>query len=180
MDNKKLGFLIIFLGIAFGVVLFIFKIQLNQLTNTLMTLSGGSCFLQNGSCIYEQSNLPLIFGAVLTVFTLSLGFYLIYFFKAVSSYENAHKDILNEIKSTRTIESVKERFNILLTGLDEYEKKVLTTVKEQDGILQSTLKYRTDLSKSKLSMVLAQLEKKGLISKVKKGKTNLIFLKKAF
>ena len=180
MDSKKLGFLIIFLGIAFGVVLSIFKIQLNQLTNALMASSGGSCFLQNGSCIYEQSNLPLIFGVVLTVFTLCLGFYLMYFFKAVSSYETAHKDILNEIKSTKTAESGKERFNILLTGLDEHEKKVLIAVKDQDGISQSTLRYRTDLSKSQLSMVLSQLEKKGLISEIKKGKTNDIFLKKAF
>ena len=67
----------------------------------------------------------------------------------------------------------------MLTGLDEDEKKVLTAVKEQDGISQSTLKYRTDLSKTKLSVILSQLEKKGLIAKVKKGKTNDIFLKKA-
>jgi len=72
-----------------------------------------------------------------------------------------------------------EKFKILLTGLDEDEKKVITAVKEQDGISQSTLKYRTNLSKTKLSMVLSQLEKKGLIAKVKKGKTNDIFLKKA-
>ena len=67
----------------------------------------------------------------------------------------------------------------MLTGLDEDEKKVLTAVKEQDGISQSTLKYRVDLSKTKLSMVLSQLEKKGLVAKVKKGKINNIFLKKA-
>mgnify|MGYP001615807833 FL=1 len=72
-----------------------------------------------------------------------------------------------------------ERFKILLEGLDEDEKKIMQAVKEQDGISQSTLRYRIDLSKSKLSMVLSQLEKKGLISKVKKGKINNVFLKKA-
>jgi len=39
--------------------------------------------------------------------------------------------------------------------------------------------YRVDLSKTKLSIVLSQLEKKGLIAKVKKGKINNIFMKKA-
>ena len=66
-----------------------------------------------------------------------------------------------------------------MEGLDEDEKKVMQAVKEQDGISQSTLRYRTDLSKTKLSMVLKELEEKNLIAKVKKGKINNIFMKKA-
>ena len=179
MNNKKLGFLIIFISIILIIILSIFKIQLNQLTESLMALSGGTCFLESGKCIHEQNNLPFIIGTALVVFTLGLGIYLILFSKTTKSFETAHKDILKGIKSTKNKELKEEKFKILLTGLDEEEKKVIMAVKEQDGISQSTLKYRTDLSKTKLSMVLKELEEKNLITKVKKGKINNIFLKKA-
>ena len=50
----------------------------------------------------------------------------------------------------------------VLAGYTDEEKKVVKAVKEQDGITQSTLRLRTDLHKSKLSIVLDGLEKKGL------------------
>ena len=179
MDNKKIGIIIICTGLLFGVILVILSLQINALTAFLMQQSGGNCFV-NGKCVHEQNTFPLIFGAVFVALTISFGLYLIYFAKKTQDFEGAQRDMLETIKSSKNEELKGERFNILLGGLDEFEKKVLIAVKEQDGISQSTLKYRTDLTKSKLSMVLAQLEKKGLVSKVKKGKTNDIFLKKAF
>ena len=179
MDSKKLGYSIIFIGVIFIVILFIFKMQIDELTNSLMDLSGGACFLESGKCVHEQNFMPFIIGAVAVLFTLGLGIYLVLFSKTAKSFETAQKSILNKLQSTKNKDLKEEKFKILLTGLDEDEKKVITAVKEQDGISQSTLKYRTDLSKTKLSMVLSQLEKKGLITKVKKGKINNIFLKKA-
>lgn len=179
MDNKKLGYLIILVGIAFIAILIVFKMQIDELINSLMDLSGGACFLESGKCIHEQNLFPFIIGAVAILLTLGIGAYLVLFSKTEKSFETAQKNILSKISSTKNKELKEEKFKILLTGLDDDEKKVITSVKEQDGISQSTLKYRTDLSKTKLSMVLSQLEKKGLITKVKKGKTNDIFMKKA-
>ncbi len=179
MDSKKLGYLIIAIGVIFIGILIVFKMQIDELANSLMDLSGGACFLESGKCVHEQNFLPFIIGAAAILFTLGLGIYLILFSKTAESFETAQKSILNKIQTTKSKELKEEKFRILLTGLDEDEKKVITAVKEQDGISQSTLKYRADLSKTKLSMVLSQLEKKGLIAKVKKGKTNDIFLKKA-
>ena len=178
MDNKKLGFLTILISIIFIIILAIFKLQISQLTNSLMALSGGNCVL-NGKCAHEQSNLPFIIGTALTVFTLGLGIYLIIFSKTAKSFETAQKSILNKLDTAKNKEQKEERFNILMEGLDEDEKKVMQAVKEQDGISQSTLRYRIDLSKTKLSMVLKGLEEKNLIAKVKKGKINNIFMKKA-
>jgi len=179
MDNKKIGYVIILIGIVFIIVLSVFKVHINELTNSLMALSGGACFLESGECIHEQSEAPFVISVAAIVFTLGFGLYLILFSKTTKFFETAQKDILKRINESKKIESKNEKFNILLTGLDEDEKKALTSVKEQDGISQSTLKFRTDLSKTKLSIVLSQLEKKGLITKVKKGKINNIFLKKA-
>ena len=179
MDNKKIGFLLIFVAILFGVILFIFKIYIDQLNASLMTLSNGSCFLESGKCVHEKSFLPFVVGISAIIITLGFGFYLILFSKTAKSFEATQKNILKRISTTKNRELKEERFKILSEGLDEDEKKVILKVKEQDGISQSTLMYRTDLSKSKLSIVLSQLEKKNLITKVKKGKINNIFLKKA-
>ena len=64
-----------------------------------------------------------------------------------------------------------------MKGLDSFEKKAMKAVKEQDGITQNTLRIRTDMSKAKLSYVLQDLEERGLIKRVKKGKTLAVFLK---
>ena len=178
MNSRKAGFLVILIGLAFIAVLFAYKIQVDRLTDSLMEQSGGNC-VADGECIHEQSNIPFTAGIAAIVFTFGFGIYLLLFSKTARSFEAAQKNILKKISSTKNKELKEERFSILLEGLDEGEKKALTKVKEQDGISQTTLMYRTDMSKSKLSMVLSQLERKNLITKVKKGKINNIFLKKA-
>ena len=70
-----------------------------------------------------------------------------------------------------------EKFDWILKALDDYEKKVLKAVKEQDGITQNTLRLRTNMSKAKLSYVLQELEKRNLIKRIEKGKTLEVWLK---
>ena len=81
---------------------------------------------------------------------------------------------LEEEKNSKISE---ERFSIILKALDSHEKKVMKFIKEQDGITQSTLRLRTDMSKAKLSYVLTELERRGLIKREKKGKSLAIYLK---
>ena len=100
----------------------------------------------------------------------ALGIYLVFF-------EKSQKAIISTLEQQKQIQVGEEKFDILLKGLNQDEQKVLKAVKEQDGITQQTLRLRTDLHKSKLSIVLDGLEKKGLIAKVQKGKTNQIYLK---
>src|SRR3989338_316397 len=51
-----------------------------------------------------------------------------------------------------------DKFSLLLRPLDDNEKKVLVAIKEQEGITQSTLRYRADLSKAKVSQILTDFE----------------------
>ena len=69
------------------------------------------------------------------------------------------------------------KFDIIMKALDQFEQRVVKAVREQEGITQSTLRLRLDMSKAKLSYVLQELEKRGLIKRVKKGKTLSIYLK---
>ena len=68
-----------------------------------------------------------------------------------------------------------EKFSLILRALSDEEKQVMKEVKENQGITQSTLRIKIGMSKAKLSYVLSDLEKKGLIKRVKKGKTLAIY-----
>ncbi|MBR9683093.1 hypothetical protein GOV03_00975 [Candidatus Woesearchaeota archaeon] len=162
MDNKKLGLIIIGLSIIFSLFIYGLGNQLNK--------------LQEDSCICTDSCKDhgpqyLIYGSIALLFsTLSLGIYLLFF-------EKSHQTLIKKLKDESHVKSKEEKFNLILMGLNEDEKKVLSAVKDQDGITQHTLGIRTDLHKSKLSIIVSILEKKGLIKKEKKGKTNQLFLR---
>tara|TARA_Y100000310_G_C20339732_1_gene649206 strand:+ start:135 stop:665 length:531 start_codon:yes stop_codon:yes gene_type:complete len=175
MDNKKLGIILICIGVLFLVSLIIFKIQVNNLSDVLMEQSGGTCFLEDGECIHQRSQSPVYFGVVVIGALFSLGGYLFFFDKSQKYAKESHERIVEKLEETKR----DEKFEILLKGLDAFEKKVVKAVKEQDGITQSTLRIRVDMSKAKLSSVLSELEKKELIKKVSHKKTNKIFLKTA-
>src|SRR3989338_2821295 len=172
MDNKKLGLILVGLSVVLFVLLGIIRVSVYNAYEPQISYYGESCPSDPKICphsLREKALIPINAGFVIAFGILSLGIYLIFF-------ERSQKELIKTLKEAKLGE---EKFNILLSGLDEDEKKVIKAVKEQDGITQATLRIRIDLSKTKLSIVLARLEKKGLIKKVVKGKTNQIFLKKA-
>ncbi|MEK6834757.1 MAG: winged helix-turn-helix transcriptional regulator [Nanoarchaeota archaeon] len=183
MQNKNLGIILIILTLIILALLFFFKAQFQDTFGIHATPECIHDESQGQICPYEKlvDILPYFYISVtiLVVITL-LGLYLTF-------YSDKEKKVIQEYqdKITKRLEDVKkkeikeDKFNFLMTALNENEQKVIKAVREQDGITQATLRIRTDLSKTKLSFILADLEKKGLITKVSKGKTNQIFLKKA-
>ena len=169
MNNKKLGIALVVFCIFVAVIFFSFKNQIKDINTASCTCEA----MQQGDvCEAQQNNFEIIdYASIALIFSmLALGIYLIFF-------EKSQKEIVSTLENHKKIQTEEEKFNILLKGLDAEEKKVITAVKEQDGITQSTLRLRTDLHKSKLSIVLDGLEKKGLISRKEKGKTKQVFLK---
>ena len=101
---------------------------------------------------------------------------------------NNNNNLINSRKNNNSIangnnmenNNYNDKFSLLLRPLDESERNVLVAIKEQEGITQSTLRYRADLSKAKVSQILTDFEKKQLIERKAKGKTYSVFLTENF
>ncbi|MBI4451861.1 MarR family transcriptional regulator [Candidatus Woesearchaeota archaeon] len=167
MENKKLGFVILSFSLIATVLAFGFMSTLGRQTAALQ------CY-PTSECQRVESLLGLSHIAVgLISFIGALGIYLLFF----STSEEA---ILKRLEEEKQMKIDEDKFHIFLKAMDENEQKVLKAIKEQDGITQSTLKFRTDLSKAKVSQILTDFEKKRLITRELKGKTYAVHLTESF
>lgn len=185
MESKKLGFLILGMSIVLGFVMFSFINKLGVQGQQLNCNPTQEC--QQINSVLGVSHIAI----GLLSFIFALGFYLLFFNKdereILEKYGFDNKNTLNntdnnEINNKNFNENIKtdDKFSLLLRPLGENERKVLTAIKEQEGITQSTLRYRADLSKAKVSQILADFEKKKLIERKAKGKTYSVFLTENF
>ena len=176
MDNKKLGIILIVISLIVLVLLVFVRaniIQAYQVEIDRYIESGKACPSDPNICPHElrsRAQIPIFIAGAMLIGIIALGIYLI-------SFEKSQKAIISTLENQKQIQSKEEKFNILLKALSKNEQEVIKAVKDQDGITQQTLRLRTDLHKSKLSIILDSLEKKGLIKKVPKGKTNQVYLK---
>ena len=180
METKKLGFLIIGMSILFGFVMFSYMGQLNAQGQQLHCNPTQECRQINSMLGWSHAVVGFL------SFIFALGFYLLFFNKneeELLKYANLiEKDNIynynleknNEAKTGK--KGAVDKFSLLLRPLDENEREVLMSIKEQEGITQSTLRFRANLSKSKISQILTDFEKKSLIERKAKGKTYQVFL----
>ncbi|MBS3105320.1 hypothetical protein J4234_03635 [Candidatus Woesearchaeota archaeon] len=167
MENKKLGFVILSISVLASILALGFMGVLGRQTTTLQ------CYPTN-ECQRVESLIGLSHVAVgLISFIGALGIYLLFF----STSEEA---ILKRLEEEKNIKVEQNKFELILKAMDENEQKVLKAIKEQDGITQSTLKFRTDLSKAKVSQILTDFEKKHLVKRELKGKTYAVYLAENF
>lgn len=164
MENKKLGTLLIILSIF---ILILFTSYTSQINNQSVEMG---CFPnQNCKTIEKMLSLSHIAMGVFS-FLFALGFYLLFFNKT-------EKAILERLEKEKELKVEDMKFKILMKALDPFEQKVIEAIKEQEGITQNTLRLRVNMSKAKLSYVLQELEKRGLIKRIEKGKTLAIYLR---
>ena len=173
MDNKKLGIIIIIVSVLLSITLFYVKQEIDRSYQAQIDFYGESCPTDPDICphaLMEKASIPIYVAIAFVVAFISLALYLIFF-------EKSQKAIISTLEKQRQIQTEEEKFNILLKGLNADEQKVIKAIKDQDGITQQTLRLRTDMHKSKLSIILDNLEKKGLIARKEKGKTKQVFIK---
>jgi|SRR3989344_1752069 len=164
MENKKLGIILLIISLIVGGI-FIYLI--NNLAEQSQELG---CF-NNKDCLVIERGLSISHIAMgIFSFIFALGFYLLFFNKT-------EKVIMERLEREKEEKVGNAKFEMLNKALDPFEQKVIKAVREQDGITQNTLKLRLDMSKAKLSYVLQELERRGIIKRIKKGKTLSIYLK---
>jgi len=165
MENKKLGALIIILSLVFLSFVYLFNTNLSTRSENLRCNKLSEKCVEIGNGISITNVAFGFFG-----FMFGLGFYFLFFNKT----EEAIMKRLEEEKNNKIKNG---KFEFAFKMLNPFEAEVLKKVREQDGITQSTLRLRVNMSKSKLSYILQDLEKRKLIKRVKKGKTLGIWLR---
>ncbi len=164
MENKKLGILLIILSM-FILILFISYTSLMGKQSIEI-----GCFPnQNCKTIEKMLSLSHISMGIFS-FLFALGFYLLFFNKT-------EKAIFEKLEKEKELKVEEMKFKILMKALDPFEQRVIEAVRGQEGITQNTLKLRANMSKSKLSIVLKELERRGLIKRIEKGKTFSVYLR---
>ena len=164
MNSKRLGITLLLIGIIISILLVTLIGRYNQ------AIISHGCF-PTEKCQKIGDSLSIghfAFGVMGAI--IALGFYLLFFSKS-------EETLLKSISEEKQNRNKEDRFNILLKALDPFEQRIIKVVKEQEGITQNTLKLKADLSKAKTSYVVNDLEDKGLIKRVKKGKTFSVYLR---
>ena len=180
MNQKQIGIILIIIGILVAGFTYLVKVREDSHINEIIKTTG-SCYLTDGTCLHEDRDYKLfIFGGILSASLIILGVYLIFFDKTQKILAETQVQVSTALSEAKKQEKIKDEFSAFLSGFNEDEQTVLKAIKEQDGIKQSTLRYRIGMSKTTLSLMLKSLEGRGIISRKEAGKTNEIFLRKKF
>ena len=176
MNQKQIGAILIITGVIIAAFVFFAKAKEDAAIN-LIIHERNSCYLDDGTCLHEDRDLTIyIVGWILSGALILLGIYLAFFDKTqklLAEHQVKVSAALNEA-------SRKDEFNAFLAAFDKDEQNILKAIKDQEGIQQSTLRYKTGISKTKLSLLLKSLEERDIIKRKVSGNTNEVFLRKKF
>ena len=180
MNQKQIGIILIITGILLSIFVYTQNQREDQLIK-LMVIERGSCFLEDGTCLHEDRNMiPYILGWAASGALVFFGIYIAFIDKTQQMLAEHQIKVSSALKEAAKKESKEEKFKAFLSGFSSDEKKIIEAVHEQEGIQQSTLRYRTGMSKTTLSLILKSLEERGIVSRKESGKTNKVFLRKKF
>lgn len=180
MNQKQIGAILIIFGILIAGFTYLAKAREDSYINSYIS-EKGSCFLDSGKCLHEDRDYTLyVFGFAIALSSIIFGLYLALFDKTQETLARHQETVSKALENAKKFEKEKDEFTAFLSGFTEDEKSVISAIHEQDGILQSTLRYRTGITKASLSVMLKSLESRGIISRKEEGKSNKVFLRKKF
>ncbi len=185
MNQRAVSIVLLVLGIVLSLLFFKIRAADQQELLELTTARGDptNCFLDDGTCLHDRLSTTFLLGEGIALALFCLGIYLLFFDKSKELFEKQAVQNAQIATALQHAEEEKKKdvgFTAFLAGFTEDEQKMLKAIKEQDGILQSTLRFRTGLTKTDVSLILKRFEEKGYITKKPEGNTNKVFLRKVF
>ncbi len=110
----------------------------------------------NENIVETKKNKNILIGSILLL-TLGIALMIIYYFRKIEKQEK---------------ESLKEEY-------EDDLQQIMKIIKQEGGrTTQKEIRKQIPLSEAKISLMIAELEHKGIIEKIKKGRGNIIILKK--
>jgi DNA-binding MarR family transcriptional regulator len=181
MNQKQIGIILLVVGIIIACLVYVAKVREDRAIAQIIIAQGGSCYLPDGTCLHEDRDYtPFIIGWIVSGALLILGVYLVLFDKTQQALADHQRLVSTALEHAKRHDKEKDEFHAFLSAFSPEEQIVLRTIREEEGITQSTLRFKAGLSKTGLSIMLTDFEKRGLISREPKGKTNQVFLRKKF
>ena len=175
--NKQIGILLIVIGIVVSGVLLHMKIKEDFYVEALIQENNGVCVLENDYCLHNDRNWTgYIIGWLSGGSLIILGAYLLFFEKSYEYFNKERKEFVRRIEETK----LKDEFQAFLSGFSQDEQAILKCIHAQEGIKQSTLRFKVGMSKATLSLLLSSLEKRNIISRKVSGKSKEVYLIKTF
>jgi DNA-binding MarR family transcriptional regulator len=179
MKQKQIGVILIIVGLVLAGFVYMTKVREDAHIATMIQIQNGSCYLADGTCLHDDRSYTIyVIGYALAIALIFFGLYLSFVDKTQQVLEKHSREVSEALRDAKKFDKEKDEFGAFLSGFTEDEQKILKSVKEQEGIQQSTLRYKTGLSKTSLSLLLKSLEEREIISRKEEGKTNKVYLRK--
>ena len=156
MENKKVGWIIVGIGLLVGLIVFIFNVGLKRIVGETCT-HGPTCSMYDTIAIQTWISLAI----VLVILVIGA---IIMFTKP------QEKIIIKKIKEKKT--------KLDLSKLDKDEKKLVDLlIKENGGMFQADLMEKIGVGKVGMTRLLDKLEAKQIVERKRRGMTNLVVLR---
>ena len=74
-------------------------------------------------------------------------------------------------RTDRTKDPLERNIEVLKRALKEDETTIVEMIKKAEGVTQDSIRFKTGFSKSKVSAIITELERKDIITREKMGRT---------
>jgi uncharacterized membrane protein len=156
MENKQVGWLIIGIAIAVGIIVLIFNI-------TLKNMASSACMHGPECSMYTAVNTQIWVSMGIVAIILIIGLVIMF-------TKPKEKIIVKKVKDKKK--------KLDLSGLDKDEKKVIDLLlSEGKAVFQADLMEKLEIGKVKATRLLDKLEAKQLIERKRRGMNNIVVLK---
>ncbi|MBW3019808.1 hypothetical protein KY334_00795, partial [Candidatus Woesearchaeota archaeon] len=131
MNQKQVGIVILIFGVLLAIHTYMGQVedakQLQQLVDDT-----GSCYLDDGTCLHEQSSRASTIGWILSTAAILFGIYIGFIDKTQQVLQEHQVKVSKALEESKRYEKEKDEFTAYLTAFSEEEQKILKAVKDQD------------------------------------------------